>query len=171
MPPSECGSPGASAGPFATAREEIGGEDLSLSLHARIVSTSNQLDEEPWLPMKTIITLFRIQVRSGDDAWEVLRRYSDFSSLHAALAKVISDSDLPELPPKLLLNADENIAERHLELDAYLHALLRLDSAKRHGAVHEFLGATKQSVRYGVRNYEYDSSQSEGNRYIRDTDL
>ena len=26
-------------------------------------------------------------------------------------------------------------------------------------------------VRYGVRRYEYDSSQSEGNRYIRDNDL
>ena len=33
-------------------------------LEVRIVSTSNQMDEEPFLPMRTIVTLFRIQARA-----------------------------------------------------------------------------------------------------------
>ena len=41
----------------------------------------------------------------------------------------------------------------------------------RHSYVLEFLGAEKQPARYGTRKYEYDSSQSEGNRYIRDCEL
>ena len=100
----------------------------------------------------------------------------------------------------------QDIAERYLELDAYLRALLSQQSTCRAAALLDFLGIAKQSVRYGVRNFEcahhgplqraaclavsrvprrpceatspppaapgrYDSSQSEGNRYIRDSDL
>jgi len=138
---------------------------------ARVVATSNQLDDEPWLPVQTIITLFRIQVSCGDKSWEVMRRYSDFNALHGIMCKAYDESTLPKLPPKLLLNADENIAERHLELDAYLRGLLRLEGAHGNGRLLDFLGVEKQSARYGIRNYEYDSSQSEGNRYIKDNDL
>ena len=31
----------------------------------------------------------------------------------------------------------------------------------------DFLGAEKHGVRYGVRRYEYDSAQSEGNKYLK----
>ena len=138
---------------------------------AAIVATTNQL-EEPSLLTRPIVTLFRILVRLPDEGEaEVLRRFSDFTSLHAQLAELPSSAPLPPLPPKLLLNADADIAERYLDLDAYLRSLLVSDYASS-APLLEFLGlSSKQIVRYGVRNYEYDSSQSEGNRYIRNSDL
>jgi len=96
----------------------------SMMLAARIVSTSNQLEEEPWLPVRNIVTMYRISVSAADKQWEVLRRYSDFSELHLRLSKSIDPSLLPPLPPKLMLNQDEAIAERYLELDVYLRRLL-----------------------------------------------
>ena len=141
-------------------------------LRATIVSTSNQLEEEPWMPVRGIITMFRIQVRHGDDKqWDVLRRYTDFNELHLHLMRAFDPAIVPPLPPKLLLNSDESIAERYLELDAYVRALLASPILSKHGRLLDFLGVEKHGVRYGVRRYEYDSAQSEGNRYIRDNDL
>ncbi len=61
---------------------------------------------------------------------------------------------MPALPPKLLLNSHVDIAERYLELDAYLRALLQSQVMRRAAALLDFLGIAKQSVRYGVRNFE-----------------
>ena len=52
-----------------------------------------------------------------------------------------------------------------------MRKLLQTPTVKRNHRLLEFLGIAKQGVRYGVRNYEYDSTQSEGNRYIRDDAL
>ena len=60
---------------------------------------------------------------------------------------------------------------RYLELDAYVRALLASPVLCKNGKLLDFLGVEKHGVRYGVRRYEYDSAQSEGNRYIRDNDL
>ena len=49
---------------------------------------------------------------ADDKSWDVQRRYSDFYKLNLRLAKAFGEATLPELPPKLLMNADENIAER-----------------------------------------------------------
>ena len=57
-----------------------------------------------------------------------------------------------------------------MELDAYLRAP-SVATLSKQGRLLDFLGVEKHGVRYGVRRYEYDSSQSEGNRYIRDNDL
>ena len=57
------------------------------------------------------------------------------------------------------------------QLDAYLRKLLASPLTGKHGRVLDFLGAEKHGVRYGVRRYEYDSAQSEGNKYIRDDQL
>jgi len=140
-----------------------------LELKAAIICTTNQLEGESFVPLKSIVTLFRIVVHCGEHTWEIYRRYSDFHDLNDKLCMI--GAELPELPPKLLLNQPEFIAERYLELDRYLKKLLCIPHVGRHSMVLEFLGAGKQGVRYGVRRYEYDSSQSEGNRYIRDHDL
>ena len=79
---------------------------------ATIVSTSNQLEEEPWMPVRGIITMFRIQVSTGDKQWDVMRRYTDFNELHLQLTRAVDPSIVPPLPPKLLLNDDTSIAER-----------------------------------------------------------
>jgi hypothetical protein len=78
---------------------------------------------------------------------------------------------LPALPPKLLYNEDGAIAMRFLELDAYIRGLLLNPNIRKNTKLHDFLGVEKHGARYGVRRYEYDSAQSEGNRYIRDNDL
>ena len=69
-------------------------------LTTKIVSTINKLSDEPWLPVQGIVTLFRIQVKADDQAWEVQRRYSDFNELNQRLAKAFGEAALPELPPK-----------------------------------------------------------------------
>jgi len=140
-------------------------------LTTQIVSTCNQMEDEPWLPVRSIVTMFRINVRCGDKEWSQLRRYTDFHDLDAALAKTFDPVLLPPLPPKLLVNEDAAIATRFLELDAYLRGLLANGSIRHHAKLHEFLGIEKHGARYGMRRYEYDSAQSEGNRYIRDNDL
>ena len=155
------GSSSSSGPPAAT-------EDL---LTARIVATSNQLEEEPWLPVRSIVTMYRIQATCGGKQWEVMRRYSDFAELHLRLSKALDASVLPSLPPKLLMNEDTDIASRYLELDAYLRGLLASPATQKHGKLLDFLGAEKHGVRYGVRRYEYDSASSEGNKYIRDDEL
>ena len=101
----------------------------------------------------------------------IFGRFSEFAELHLRLSKAIDESVLPPLPPKLLLNDDADIAERYLELDAYLRRLLASPATGKHGKLLDFLGAEKHGVRYGVRRYEYDSAQSEGNKYIRDDQL
>ena len=109
--------------------------------------------------MTSIITMFRIQVSSGDRTWEVLRRYTDFKELQQNLTEAIDPSLVPPLPPKLLLNSDVDIAERYLELDAYVRALLASPASCKHDRVLDFLGVEKLlSVRRsGIRRYEYDS--------------
>ena len=124
------------------------------ALTVQIVSTINKLSDEPWLPVQGIVTLFRIQVKADERTWEVHRRYSDFNELNQRLAKAFGEAALPELPPKLLLNSDVDIAERYLELDAYLRKLLQTTNIARNYRLLEFLGIAKQGVRYGVRNYE-----------------
>ena len=124
------------------------------ALTIQIVSTVNKLSDEPWLPVQGIVTLFRIQVKADDQTWEVQRRYSDFNELNQRLAKAFGEAALPELPPKLVLNSDVDIAERYLELDAYLRKLLQITSIARNYRLLEFLGIAKQGVRYGIRNYE-----------------
>ena len=160
-----------------TAGETVGksrgaraGEASEPPLLATIISTSNTYDEDPWLPVQTVVTLFNIRVDWGEQDWEVLRRYSDFLELHTLLSRAFG-SLLPPMPPRLLFNADPDIADRMMELDRYLRKLLSFPAVARHHRVQEFLGVSKHGVRYGVRRYEYDSSQSEGNRYIRDGDL
>eukprot|EP00966_Prymnesium_polylepis_P025788 594644-Prymnesium_polylepis.1 len=138
-------------------------------LKASIVCTTNQIEDESFLPAKSLVTLFRIAVDYGDQNWSIYRRYSDFHELNDKLLQL--GATLPELPPKLLLNQPEDIAERYLELDSYLRKVLAMPHIGRHSNLLEFLGAEKQGVRYGVRRYDYDSTQSEGNRYIRDNDL
>ena len=142
-----------------------------VEIEARIVSTHNHLEDEPWLPVRSIVTVFRVKITMGERSWEILRRYSDFHELNLRLNKVFGAGVVPEFPPKLMMNADEAIAERYLELDAYVRKLLQTPTVKRNHRLLEFLGIAKQGVRYGVRNYEYDSTQSEGNRYIRDDAL
>ena len=62
-------SESAVAGPFAMCPTEgaMTGDSEAENienLDAKIVSTSNTLDEEPFLPVRSIITLFRIQARA-----------------------------------------------------------------------------------------------------------
>ena len=76
----------------------------------------------------------------------MLRRYSEFAELHQTLSRSIDS--LPVLPPKLVLNTPEDLADRYLELDVFLGALLAMPSAAAHARLRSFLGADTSSVQH-----------------------
>ena len=130
------------------------GESSEPGLVARVVSTCNQLEEEPWLPVRSIVTMFRVSVTCGEKSWELLRRYTEFHELDAQLANSFDPALLPSLPPKLLVNEDAAIAMRFMELDAYLRGLTAIPAICRNVKLQDFLGVEKHGARYGVRRYE-----------------
>ena len=74
-------------------------------LRAQIVCTTNYYDEESLVT--SIVTLFRIAVRCGEQSWEIQRRYSEFLELNEKLSLRMS-TNCPTLPPKLLRNQVRN---------------------------------------------------------------
>lgn len=112
------------------------------ALVARIVATTNTRSRN-WSFTRTV-TLYRIHVRQWADhtrSWCVLRRYSEFDDLYQALCKTLPASALPVLPPKLLLNTADALADRYLDLDAFLRSLLSMPTAAQHPRLRSFLGA------------------------------
>ena len=81
-------------------------------------------------------------------SWCVLRRYSEFFELHQTLTYDIGP--LPVLPPKLVLNTAEDLADRYLDLDAFLRALLAMPTAAAHVRLRSFLGADSASAPRGI---------------------
>ena len=70
----------------------------------------------------------------------MLRRYSEFHKFHELLS--LEWSDLPPLPPKLLLSQEvDDVAERMMALDAYLRALLASPALALSPLVSTFLDA------------------------------
>lgn len=93
----------------------------ALRIDARVIKTANEL-EEGMLTSK-IVTLFVVEVRQLGFRWEIRRRYSEFHRFHELLS--LQWAELPQLPPKLILSQEaEDVAERMMQLDAYLRALL-----------------------------------------------
>lgn len=143
---------------------------------ARIVSTCNELENRacqgvPAVTESVLVTRYRIQMQHGTKIWMRLRRYTDFCKLHAELSKTLHE--MPLLPPKLIFNNDEDIADRFLALDTYLCQLLSNDVIRRHTKLQAFLGLEQRCGALCDRQNECDPllSQSEGNRFIRDVDL
>ena len=121
---------------------------MGTALVARVVATTNRPAPE-YFTLHATITLYRIHVRCFADrtrSWCVLRRYSEFAELHQVLARILSSSLLPALPPKLMLNTAEDLADRYLELDAFLRALLAMPAAAAHPRLRSFLGADGASA-------------------------
>lgn len=113
-----------------------------MALVARVVATTNTTSTDLLASFRPTITLYRIHVRQFADrtrSWCVLRRYSEFAELHSALFRLIPS--LPTLPPKLLVNTAEALADRYLGLDAFLRMLLATPTAASHARVRSFLGA------------------------------
>lgn len=113
-----------------------------MALVGRVVATANRPSTE-LLSLRPTVTLYRIHVRQFADrthSWCVLRRYSEFVRLRKALARSVR-TELPELPPKLVLHNSEHLADRYLLLDAFLRALLSLPAAAAHVHLRSFLGA------------------------------
>ena len=122
-------------------RNAISGTSNSVALVARVVATTNRPAQELFAVRPTV-TLYRIHVRqfaSGARSWCVLRRYSEFVDLAAALSRTVGT--MPALPPKLVVNTPEGLANRYLELDAFLRSLLSMPLAAGHARLRSFLGA------------------------------
>lgn len=110
----------------------------ALRLHARVVRTVNEL-EEGMLGEK-VVTKFIVEVQQLSFKWEVPRRYSEFYQFHELLS--LQWSELPELPPKMLFSQEcGDIAERMLQLDKYLLALLAAPALALSPLVCTFLDA------------------------------
>ena len=71
----------------------------------------------------------------------MLRRYSEFDELYQCLCRAVPSTSLPALPPKLLLNTADALADRYLDLDAFLRSLLSMPTAAAHPRLRSFLGA------------------------------
>ncbi len=113
----------------------------SVALIARVVATTNRPAQELFAVRPTV-TLYRIHVRqfaNGTRSWCVLRRYSEFVDLAIALSRTVGT--LPTLPPKLVINTPEALADRYLELDGFLRSLLSMPLAAGHARLRSFLGA------------------------------
>lgn len=111
----------------------------ALRVAAKIIKTAN--DIEPGYLRDTIVTFFVIEVHQLGIRWEVRRRYSEFHSFHELLT--LQWTDLPTLPPKLLLSQDsEDVAQRMIDLDAYLRELLASPAVALSPLVCTFLDAT-----------------------------
>ncbi len=84
------------------------------------------------------------QVTSGGTERSVLRRYSDFSRLHASMAASgLGGSSVP-FPPKTTCSnffapSERTLSQRQSVLGSYLKALLRQPEALDHTDVREFL--------------------------------
>ena len=115
---------------------------MSAALVARVVATTNRPPADSFT-LRSTVTLYRIHVRQFADStrsWCVLRRYSEFVELHEVLLRSIGL--LPTLPPKLVVNTAESLADRYLALDAYVRSLLAMPSVAEHARLRSFLGAT-----------------------------
>jgi len=117
----------------------------ALRLNARVIRTTNDL--EPGYMSEKIVTKFIIECRQLSFRWEVARRYSEFHRFHELLA--LQWDQLPELPPKLLFSQEcGDVAQRMMELDTYLRALLASPAVALSPLVCTFLdGIDVQSFR------------------------
>ena len=110
----------------------------ALRTEARVIKTSNELEEG--LLGEKVVTNFVVEVRQLAFRWEVRRRYSEFHRFHELLS--LQWMDLPPLPPKLLLSQEaDDVAERMMQLDSYLRALLASPALATSPLVCTFLDA------------------------------
>ena len=143
---------------------------MSAALVARVVATTNRPPPESFT-LRSTVTLYRIHVRQFADStksWCVLRRYSEFVELHEVLTRTIGT--LPPLPPKLVLNTAESLADRYLELDAFLRSLLAMPPAAAHVRLRSFLGADGANAPHPFGSRPGSPTLSRpGSEYDRDT--
>ena len=65
---SSAGGYGGPTSPRSPGAPPADGEPKPEQLKCQIVSTANKLEEEPWLPVRGIVTMFRIKVTSYNPA-------------------------------------------------------------------------------------------------------
>ena len=109
-----------------------GGASINDRPSLSIVSTSNAIESGE------MVRRFVVQLEVGDRRWEITRRYSDFFELERRLAAAFGSAAMPEFPPRLLRNSDDDIADRMVQLDAWLRALT--PPMLEHRWVRTFLG-------------------------------
>ena len=85
-----------------------------------------------------MVRRFVVQLEVGDRRWEITRRYSDFFELERRLAAAFGSAAMPEFPPRLLRNSDDDIADRMVLLDRWVRELT--PPMLEHRWVRTFLG-------------------------------
>ena len=94
-----------------------GGASINDRPSLSIVSTSNAIESGE------MVRRFVVQLEVGERRWEITRRYSDFFELERRLAAAFGSAAMPEFPPRLLRNSDDDIADRMVLLDRWVREL------------------------------------------------
>ena len=131
-------------------------------LHAAIISTSNV--EAPSPSFHPTVTSYNVQVSHRGEQWVVGKRYSEFAELNRTLISVFGAAVLPSFPPKLLLNAADDVADRYLELEAYLRGIVSDEKLRESRWFCAFLRvptprATSPTQLSGAPMYVYDAER------------
>ena len=131
-------------------------------LHAAIISTSNV--EAPSTSFHPTVTSYNVQVSYRGEQWVVGKRYSEFAELNRTLTSAFGAAVLPSFPPKLLLNAADDVADRYLELEAYLRGIVSDEKLRESRWLCSFLGvptprATSPTQLSGAPMYVYDAER------------
>jgi hypothetical protein len=96
-------------------------------------------------------TAYVVSVTSGNQHWNMRRRYTDFSYLHHQLSKQCSDNSLPTIPPKRFFGSSKDhafVEDRRTKLEAYLNALFVAPSAWNTPLLVTFLDGPNNTLMY-----------------------
>ena len=142
--------------------ESVGVAHGAPALRAAIISTSNV--EAPSTSFHPTVTSYNVQIHYNGEQWVVGKRYSEFAELNRTLTSAFGAAVLPSFPPKLLLNAADDVADRYLELDAYIRAIVSVEKLRESRWLSAFLRvptprATSPTQLSGAPMYVYDAER------------
>ena len=91
------------------------------------------------------VTQYEINVQGKEEGqagqWWVLRRYSQFADLYAALSEQFPDEGLPSMPRKTISSpSDKRVGQRRLDLEKVLRKAAQIPDVMNEPLFREFVG-------------------------------
>ena len=135
-----------SEGQYRERRQSLDCTSLKVSINGAMTTTRKSGD--------TPFTVYVVEVMVGVQQWSVRRRYSDFYYVHSLLKAYIEE--MPSLPPKRYFGSSSNskfVEERRLQLEQYLHEVVRKPQAWVRSDLVQFLDSDNNTLMF-VWNFE-----------------
>ncbi|CAD8136025.1 unnamed protein product [Paramecium octaurelia] len=133
-----------------------------MQLNYKISIPSFQISEEDGRT-----THYQIKVQNQNKEWVVQKRYSDFKKLKDSLTQYFGEI-LPDLPKKkyitfLVGKSDQELDQRRLELEKFLHVISQNERIINSGQFQSFLSLNQskvqvtilQNFKFGIRDFYY----------------